>query len=178
MLARWFLRYAFIAPFLSLLVMLAGNVSGMNWLLALGMAIWFSLTLALLWLWFFAGRGDGDWPFGPRLGNQPRFYGPEVRHLMTLHLGLFAVLFAASVLLTLGYALFDPSRIAVMPDGLLRFGRFAVALFPLLFGFSWLNALFLIEISNNERRHWLVPQRIVERRARFYENWPNVDGWG
>ena len=178
MLARWFFRYAVAAALATPPVMLAGAISGTNWLLALGMAIWFSLTPVLLWLWFFAGRGDGDWPFGPRLGGEPRFYGPEVHHLMSLQLGLFAALFVAGVLLTLVYALFDPSHIVELPDQLLRFGGFALALFPLLFGFSWLNALFLIGISNKERRHWLVPQRIVERRARFYANWPNVEGWG
>ena len=178
MLARWFFRYAFIAPFLALLVMLTGVVSGMNWLLALGMAIWFSLTPVLLWLWFFTGRGDGDWPFGPRLGGEPRFYGPEVRHLMTLQLGLFAALFSVGLMLTLVFGLFDTSRIAELPEGLLRFGRIALALFPILFGFSWLNALFMIETSNRTRRHWLIPHALRARRARFYENWPNVEGWG
>lgn len=178
MLARQLIHYVSVAPFVAPTVMLVGLFAGIDWLLFIGIAAWFSVTPALLWLWFFAGDGDGGWPFGHGGGDEPRFYGPEVRHLMTFHLRLFAVLFSVALLSSLVLALFDPPRIADLPEGLFRFGILVLIAFPVLFGYSWLNSLFMIAISSETRRHSLIPQHIVERRARFYEKWPDVEGWG
>lgn len=169
-----FLGFAF---FLSLIdIVIAINGGGPSGITLSALFLWISGTGAF---WIFKvrfDRGDGLWPFAPRHSTTaPKCYWPEVfEHFPRLVLILGAVgsltLFPfAARLSALGFG------------GLELIGR-------LLVGVNfWASISILIAYAKAqsdaqdmrpENRKRYVPLSVQRRRARFYENWPNVDGWG
>ncbi|MBI1234569.1 MAG: hypothetical protein GC208_08705 [Alphaproteobacteria bacterium] len=178
MLARWFFRYALAAPVIAFPLVVAGYGSEQSWLLAVGIGVWFSITLVIFGLWFFADRGDGRWPFAPSGKRKPLHYGPEVRYGMAVLLAGLGVLLLVAGLASFATTGLDPERVAQWESRLWQPVLAVLILFPIVFVGIWFMSVFWIGLTRGLNAKLFLPKDLRERRARFYENWPNVDGWG
>lgn len=116
--------------------------------------------------------GDDDWPFVPKRHLAKPIYWPELLYLVRLHLiainAIYLILLIPGILAST--SAFDWTFWEAVWQALyLTNFWFAQSLFS-----AWV-------IASGKSRNGSgseLPHSLRERRARFYENWPNVDGWG
>lgn len=161
-------------------LMFAASLWLQSWPLYAGFGVALSLGLGfIVWAWFKTPTGDGAWPFAPADGPAPSHWAPEVAFWLRWSA------FATGALLAIGALAWG-----LTSTGLIGFNTFlgsamivpgiiALVGWPFLFPAALANALhFARRRPHQDSRISILPYKLRMRRQRFYENWPNVDGWG
>ena len=151
-----------------------------SWVLYALFGVALNLGLGLIvWAWFKTPTGDGAWPFTPADGPPPARWAPEVVFWLRWSLCGTSILLAVGALvwLLLSNGLIGSNLLLVtvmMWSGFIGMIGWPFV-FPVALGNAIIQSGWDADIAAIQG---FVPLKLRERRERFNENWPNVEGWG